>query len=219
MRAEDVVAQAQARGDRAELWRRWMLACQVRAMVGLPVQPQIPADAGDVADLPEETRAAWWAAQAHARLKRGDRDGADAALSEAVNLYRAIGATGREGWMLMWWLHVLLGSGRLADAERLMDRAQSCGRGQGLLLRGLPWLRARLLDAQGDRAGAMNALKPVLDGTAQDLGHAAAVSLAAGWAAEEGRAAEAAAMLGRIGPGFSQHPLVRAAAQVIGRSD
>jgi DNA-binding winged helix-turn-helix (wHTH) protein/tetratricopeptide (TPR) repeat protein len=218
MRAEDVVAQAQARGDRGELWRRSMLACQVRAMVGLPVQAPMPTDDGDVADLPEEARAAWWAAQAQARLQQGDPDGADAAFSEAVDLYRAIGANGREAWMLMWWLHVLLGAGRLADAERLMDRAQSGGRGQGLLLRGLPWLRARLLDAQGDRAGAMNALKPVLEGTAQDLGHAAAVSLAVRWAAQEGRSVEAAAMLGRIGPGFSQHPLVRVAAQAIDRS-
>ncbi|MGM9489302.1 winged helix-turn-helix domain-containing protein [Ideonella sp. YS5] len=214
-RAEDGVAHAQARGDRGDLWRSSMLACQVRAMVGLPVHPPVPDSAEDAADLPEEVRAAWWAAQAYSRVQRGDSDGADAAFAEAVGLYQAIGAAGREGWMLMWWLHVLLESGRLPQAERQLQLAESCGRGQGLILRGLPWLRARLLDAKGDRAGAMACLKPVMEGAAQDLGHAAATALAARWAAQEGRQAEAAAMLARIGPGFSGHPLVRSAAGAI----
>lgn len=216
-RAEDGVALAQARGDAAELWRRWMLACQVRAMVGWPVPSQAPGGAGGVAqDTPEEVRAAWWAAQARARQLNGDRDGADAAFAEAVRLYQAIGAAGREGWLLMWWLHVQLEAGRLGEATQLLERAESRSVGQGLLLRGLPWLRARLLDAQGDRAGALGSLKPMLDGSVQDLGHAAAASLAARWAAEEGRRAEAAAMLAQIGPAFTSHPLVRAAAQAIG---
>ena len=214
-RAEDGVAQAQARGDEGELWRCLMLACQVQAMTGQPVQPQVPERAGDAAEMPEEVRAAWWSAQAHARLQQGDRDGADAAFEQALGLYHAIGAAGREGWILMWWLHVLLESGRLPDAERVLQRAEACGRGQGLLLRGLPWLRARLLDAKGDRAGALAMLQPVLDASAQDLGHAAAAGLAARWAAEEGRLAEAAALLERVGPGFRQHPLVRAAAPLI----
>jgi len=218
-RAEDGVAHAQAQGDRGELWRCSMLACQVQAMVGQRVGLLVPGSPGDAADLPEEARAAWWAAQAHARLQQGDRVGADAAFEQAVGLYRAIGATGREGWMLMWWLHVLLESGRQPEAERLLQRAESCGRGQGMLLRGLPWLRARLLDARGDRAGASACLKPGVEGAAQDLGHAAAVALAARWAAEDGRVTEAAAMLARIGPGFFQHPLVRAAARAIGAPD
>jgi hypothetical protein len=121
--------------------------------------------------------------------------------------------------MLMWWLHVLIEAGRLPEAAQLLQRAESGSADHGLLSRGLPWLRARLLDAQGDRAGAWASLKPVLDGPVQDLGHAAAASLAARWAAEEGRLAEAAAMLARIGGGFAQHPLVRAAAQVLGRPD
>lgn len=216
VRAEDGVAQAQARGDRDELWRCSMLACQVRIMVGQAVQPLLPGDPGDAADLPEGVRAAWWAAQAYARLQQDDRHGADAAFAEAVGLYRATGATGREGWMLMWWTHVLLDSGRLPDAERLLQRAESCSRDQGLLLRGLPWLRARLLDTQGDRAGGLASLRPILDGAAQDLGHAAATALAARWAAQDGREAEAAAMLARIGPGFSLHPLVGAARRAIG---
>jgi hypothetical protein len=61
----------------------------------------------------------------------------------------------------------------------------------------------------------MASLKPVLEGGAQDLGHAAATALAARWAAEEGRHAEAAAMLARLGPGFSGHPLMRGAAGVV----
>jgi hypothetical protein len=215
-RAEDGVAQAQARGDRGELWRCSMLACQVHIMVGQPVQPLVPGSVDDAADLPEDVRAAWWAAQAYARLQQQDRDGADAAFAEAVALYRAIGATGREGWMLMWWMHVLLDSRRLPDAERLLQRAESCSRDQGLLLRGLPWLRARLLGARGDRAGGLACLKPVLEGASQDLGHAAAAALAARWAAQDGRRAEAAAMLGRIGAGFSRHPLVSAATRAVG---
>jgi hypothetical protein len=217
-RAEDGVAQAQAQGDRGDLWRRWMLACQVRAMVGRPIQPMPPGDAGGLAqDAPEDARADWWAVQAHMRALQGDREGADAAFAEALNLYQAIGAGGREGWLLVWRLHVLLDAGRLPQAEQLLQRAEAGGRGHGILLRSLPWLRARLLDAQGDRAGAWASLKPLLEDTAQDLGHAAATSLAARWAAQEGRPAEAAALLARVGPGFAQHPLLRAAAEAIGQ--
>lgn len=214
-RADDGVALAQARGDRGEIWQRWMLAGQVRAMLGLPVQALPPGSDDAAQSQPEEVRAAWWATQAHTRLLQGDRDGAAAALSEAAALYHAIGAGSREGWMLMWWLHVLIDAGRLAEAVQLLQRVDSDHGTHGLLLRGLPWLRARLLDAQGDRVAAWACLKPVLEGAVQDLGHAAAASLAARWLAQEGRQLEAAATLARVGAGFAQHPLVRAAARVI----
>jgi hypothetical protein len=106
-----------------------------------------------------------------------------------------------------------LQAGRVAEAEALLERAEACSGGHGMLLRWLPWLRARLRDARGDRAGALVALAPVLEGPAIDLAHAVSAALAARWLAEDGHTTDARATIARIGSTFAAHPLVRAAAE------
>lgn len=211
-RAEDGLAQAQARGVREDLWRQAALMWQVHAMVGQPLRSRLPDDAAGAGDLSDGALAASWAARAHKLAQDGDHDGAATAFAHAARLYGDAGATGREGTVKMWWIDSLLHAGRVAEAEALLEQAEACSGGHGMLLRWLPWLRARLRDARGDRAGAMAALAPVLEGPALDLAHAVAASLAAHWLAQDGLTAEACATMARIGSSFAAHPLVRTAA-------
>lgn len=207
-RAEDGLAQAQARGVSEDLWRQAALMWQVHAMVGQPLRSRPTGHAADAGELSDGALAASWAARAHALAQEGDHGGAAAAFAHAAQLYGEVGASGREGTVQMWWVDSLLQAGRVAEAEVLLERAEACSGGHGMLLRWLPWLRARLRYARGDRAGALVALAPVLEGPAIDLAHAVAASLAAQWLAEDGRTAEARATAAHIGSSFAAHPLV-----------
>jgi DNA-binding winged helix-turn-helix (wHTH) protein/tetratricopeptide (TPR) repeat protein len=211
-RVEHGLAQAQARGAHDDLCRRAAQLCQVHTMVGEPLPRLALGEAGAPNALAEDARAAWWAVRGHLLAHRGNPAGAARCFSVAVALYRAAGAAGREGALLMWWLHALLRSERVAEAEKVLRRAEACSGGHGFLLRGLPWCRARVRDAQGDRAGALAALAPAITGPALDLGHAAACALAARWLLEDGRADEARATLALVNPALAGYPLVSAMA-------
>jgi len=218
-RAEEGMAQAQAGGAHDELCRRAAQLCEVHAMTGRPL-PRLPwAEAGAPAALAEDARAAWWSVRGHALARRREHESAASAFATAVALYGAAGAEGREGTLMMWWLHSLLAGGLADDAAAVLRRAEARSGGHGLLQRGLPWFRGRLRKAQGDRSGALAALAPAIESSALDLGHAAACALAACWMAEDGWLAEAHRRLAMVSPGFAQHPLVRAAAARVARAD
>ncbi|MEO8806185.1 MAG: winged helix-turn-helix domain-containing protein [Burkholderiaceae bacterium] len=211
-RAEDYFAQAQASGTRDELWRRVPLLWNVQVMVGQPVAFGPISEPANVDELPRDARAACWSVRAHKLAQKDDHDGAAAAFAIAADLYRGLGAVGRECSVLIPWLESLIQAGRGAEAQAPLQRAEAIGGGNGMLLRCLPWLRARQRDACGDRLGAMSALAPLLGGTGLDFAHAAAVALAARWLAEDGRMGEAQATISRVSPGFLRHPMVRAVA-------
>jgi DNA-binding winged helix-turn-helix (wHTH) protein/tetratricopeptide (TPR) repeat protein len=207
-RAREDLAQAHAGGDHDELCRRTAQLCQVHTMLGLSLPPLPFADAAEPAASTEDARAAWWAVRGHALAEGRDHHAAARCFDRAVTLYRLAGAAGREAAMLMWWLDCLLRAGRLAEADEVLKRAEACSGGHGLLLRGLPWFRARVLNGHRDRPGALAALAPTINGPALDLGHAAACGLAAHWLLREGRIEEAGNTLALVNPGLAQHPLV-----------
>lgn len=218
-RVEEGMAQAQARGAHDELCRRAAQLCEVHAMTGRPL-PRLPwAETGAPTALAEDARAAWWSVRGHVLAERRQHESAARSFAIAVALYGATGAEGREGALMMWWLHSLLAAGLADEAAAVLQRAEARSGGHGLLQRGLPWFRARLRKAQGDRSGALAALAPAIESPVLDLGHAAACALAACWMAEDGRLAEARQRLAMVPPGFAQHPLVRAAAARVARAD
>jgi DNA-binding winged helix-turn-helix (wHTH) protein/tetratricopeptide (TPR) repeat protein len=214
-RVEEGLAHAQANGDPDQICRRIAQLCQVHTMVGEPVPlSRLPlSHAGVPAVLAEDARGAWWAVRGHGLSARSDMAGAARCFGTAVALYRSAGAAGREAALLMWWVDALLKCRRLIEAESVMRRAEACSGDHGFLQRGLPWLRARLRNARGDRRGALAALACLLDGPARDLGHAAACALSARWSLQAGESAEAHRLLGQLSPAFLHHPMVVAAAK------
>lgn len=208
-RAEDGLAEAQARSARGGLWRHAALLGQVLAMVGEPRRFAPMDTRADADGLPDDARAAWWSVRGHALAQDADHAGAAAAFAQAAHLYGRIGAVGREGSLLMWQLDSLLLASRVDEAGAVLARADACIAGHGLLLRWLPWCRARLRAAQGDRRGALDALAPLLSGPARDLAHAAASALAARCLAEGGRIAQARDAMAGVGEHFARHPRVR----------
>jgi TolB-like protein len=213
-RAENALADAHAAGSTDELCRAMALVCQVHTLWGQTL-PRLPlAQAAVPERLAADARAAWWATRGHAHAQRRDHETACDCFATAVALYRSAGETEAERRLLLWWLHSLLQAGRLHEAEKVHQQAEAHSAGNGLLLRGLPWFRARLRHAKGDTGGALALLRVAIDGQIADLAQAVACALAARWLARARRPAEARQLLARIGPGFAQHPFARAAAQL-----
>jgi len=108
---------------------------------------------------------------------------------------------------------------KAAEAEKVMQHAEASSGGHGFLLRALPLLRARVREVCGDRAGALAALGPAIDGPSMDLGHAAACALAARLLVQDGQLEQASRTMTLVKPGFAGHPLVSAAMRAVQRSE
>jgi DNA-binding winged helix-turn-helix (wHTH) protein/tetratricopeptide (TPR) repeat protein len=210
-RVEEAIALAQARGGVDDLCRALALQGQVHTLWG-QMLPRVPLLDHTVPDgLPDDARAAWWAARGHRLAQRRKHEDAADAFATAVALYRQAGAADSASALLMWHLHALLCAGRLLEADKVYQQAEACSGGQGLLQRGLVWFRARLGRAKGDERAALGLLDIAIDSPTLDLAQAACCTLAAHWHLRAGRTLAARQALGRVGPSFAEHPLVRRA--------
>lgn len=218
-RAEDAIAEAQARGS-SELWSRAGLLTTVLWLAGRgPDRLRLLPDGESMPDgLSELAQAGWWSVRGYRLSQRGDRHAASGCLAASARQYRAVRAERRETVALVHWAHEALNAGCSEDAEAAFRRAGELADRQAWLSQALPIVDARLRHAGGDPAGALALLRSVIEGDVFDFVHARACALAAQWSAQGGRREEAIALLARAGPAFARHPMVLAAAAEIART-